>query len=450
MKKVLLISPSYLYHESTPPIGIGYIASALEGIGIKVELIDCHITPDYKKKILSLLPDCPTVGISVNAGTVSSALDIAKAIRTISPQTRIIMGGPQATAVYEKFIPEYADVVVRGEGEDTIVELMQEEDLSKINGIAYWDSGIKLNPDRALIENLDRLRFPVWHLYKLKKYKYAESLVPLALITTSRGCPNDCIYCTKCIHGYKIRFRSIENLLDEIEFLVNRFGVKEISFIDDNLFYYPERIKELFSNIITRNWKNLFFSLLVDPNFGDFEIFKLAAQAKVRVVIFAIESGSQEVLSKLGRKLNFEKLKERIKMARQAGLKVNASFILGFPFDTIDTMQETIDLADNLPITWAYFFIAIPFPGTKFYELVEEKGKFLCDLSTTSIGYNQKAVYEMGLLKAKDVEMMYLRAMRKFYFSPRRTWLLLHPLLRFKSFKTISNAIKRSSRLISK
>ncbi|MFH1338436.1 MAG: cobalamin-dependent protein, partial [Candidatus Omnitrophota bacterium] len=231
--QLLLILPVSPWRWTAPSLGIAYIGSALEGTGFKVKLIDCQITPGYRKKILSLLADYPSVGISVNAGNVSSALDIAREIRNHSPSTRIIMGGPHATAVYERLIPEYADIVVRGEGEDTIVELMQQDDLSSIKGIAYWDKELKLTPARPYIQDLDALRFPAWHLYELKRYRLGNTFTPLAIVMTSRGCPYDCIYCVKYVHGYKVRLRSVDNVLNEIDQLVSRFGIREIQIMDD-------------------------------------------------------------------------------------------------------------------------------------------------------------------------------------------------------------------------
>ncbi len=442
-KTILLVFPETSFCWSAPPSGIGYIASALEKIGSKVRFIDCQITSRYKKIILSLLSDYPVVGLSVNAGNVSSALDLAKAIKKISPRTKIIMGGPHATVVYEKLIPEYADIVVRGEGEDTMVELMQNEDLASIKGIAYWDNGLKVTPSRPYIEDLDRLRFPAWHLYDLKKYRFSTCRTPLALVITSRGCPYDCIYCTKFIHGYKVRVRSIDNVLGEVDYLISTFGIREIHFDDDNVTSYPQRFKELCKAIVDRRYENVRFSLLADPNFGDHEIFKLMKQANFYSVNIAVESASPEVLKKAGRKFNLKELKERIEMARKEGLRVNAHFILGLPSDTLDTMKQTINFAKSLSVTDPCFSIAIPFPGTKFYKMVEEKGKFLYDMSLTSISYDWKPVYEMHPLKAKDVEMMFKQACRDFYFKLDQILMTGIEFFKLKSPKIILNLIKR-------
>lgn len=219
-----------------------------------------------------------------------------------------------------------------------------------------------------------------------------------------------------------MRLRSIENVINEIDYLVEKLGTKAIHFYDDNFGFYPERVKELCNNIIKRKYKNLGFRALLGPNFGDLETFRLMAQAKFYSVSIAVESGSQQIRDKLGKvKLDFEELKKTIETAKQAGLIVSVTFICGVPFDTLGSIQKTIDLAKNLSIDGATFTPLIPFVGTKLYMMVKEKGgKFLYDLFTRSVGYDWKPVYELGYLRAKDVEIMIKRAYREFYFEPKQ------------------------------
>lgn len=258
------------------------MASVLEQKGITVEVIDCQLLKDYKYEINKFLKDNPVVGISANIAIIGSALDISKYIRQTSPRTKIIMGGPQPTVVYEKLIPEYADNVVIGEGEDTIVDLMQNEDPSTIQGIAYWNNGsIKVTPPRALIDELDKLPYPAWHLFDLEKYSSGNNRKLFTLLITSRGCPNECIYCSKSVHGSKIRLRSLDNVLGEIDYLVSKFGVKEIQIVDENFTFYPQRVKEFCKMVIGRSYRNLRFALLngMMPDVDDFEMFDLLAKA---------------------------------------------------------------------------------------------------------------------------------------------------------------------------
>jgi len=436
-RQILLVFPYSPWRWLAPSLGIAYIASALENIGIKVEFIDCQITRHYKEKILSLLSEYPVVGLSVNAGNVSSAIDIAGAIRKTSAKTKIIMGGPHATAIYERLIPEYADIVVRGEGEDTVVELMREEDLNKVKGIAYWDGDVKVNAPRPFIEDLDRLRFPAWHLFELERYRYANSYIPFVFMGTSRGCPYDCIYCTKFVHGYKIRLRTAENLIGELEYLINKFKIKEINISDDCFTFYPERIKQFCKLIIKSGFnKRVCFSGTngIRPDICDPEMFKLLKQAGFNKLFFSIESGSQKILDKIGRGYNIAKVKETIRMAKKAGLEIHAFFTMGFLFETLDDIQMTVDLAKSLPIGNASFAMVVPLVGTKLYEMmVNEQGKFPYDLITNSVGFDVKAVCHSSILHPEEIEKMHRRAYRQFYLRPSQIYNALN-LKKIKSF----------------
>ncbi|MFH1563778.1 MAG: radical SAM protein [Nitrospirota bacterium] len=407
----------------SPIFGLSYLASVLEQKGITVEVIDCQLLKDYKYEINKFLKDNPVVGISANIAIIGSALDISKYIRQTSPRTKIIMGGPQPTVVYEKLIPEYADNVVIGEGEDTIVDLMQNEDPSTIQGIAYWNNGsIKVTPPRALIDELDKLPYPAWHLFDLEKYSSGNNRKLFTLLITSRGCPNECIYCSKSVHGSKIRLRSLDNVLGEIDYLVSKFGVKEIQIVDENFTFYPQRVKEFCKMVIGRSYRNLRFALLngMMPDVDDFEMFDLLAKAGFCIVNFGIESGSQEILEKLKRRFDIKKVKKTVAIAKKVKMVVRAFFMIGLPFDNLETIQETIDFAKSLPVDYAVFCMATPLPGTEFYETVEKKGRFLCDLHLDSTNYfTGRASYELNNgLNANKIEKMYKRAYRQFYFRP--------------------------------
>ena len=428
---MLLINPCYPNRGFLPPIGLAYIGSILERLGMKAEIIDCLVTKDYRKRIKGYLNNHSTVGISAGIGNISSALDIASMIRHCFPKTRVIFGGPHSTAIYHKLIPEYADIVVLGEGEDTITELMQEGDLSKIKGIAYQENGsVKANPRRPFIEDLDRLPIPAWHLLDLNKYRFGSARLPLASILTSRGCPYRCIYCTKFIHGYKIRLRSIENVLVEIDYLVKKQGIKEIYIADDNFTFYPERIKRFSRMIIEKKYKDIRFSAGngIRADIGDFEMFKLLRQAGFYSVSFGVETGSQEVSDKLKRGLQLSQVKERIEIAKKAGMKVTLDILVGSPFDVMETTCKTVDFARSLCAHNVSFNMAVPFPGTEFYQMIEEKGRFLYDLKMNTADIFGKATYEIGDLKAKDFERMYKKAHQRYYFRlrPFQIWAVLN------------------------
>lgn len=420
---MILIIPSSKFSRwfICPHLGIAYIAASLEKIGEKVVVIDCQYERDFKRRIREDIKYHRMVGFTVNVANIGETLEIASFIRSNYPEKKIVMGGPLATAIYEKLIPQYADIVVLGEGEETIKEIVTISDLSRIKGIAWWQDGeIRLNPKRELIQDLDSIPYPAWHLVDLSKYR-PSLLRKFTIMMTSRGCPYDCINCTKIIHGYKYRERSIPNVIGEIDYLVEKFGIKEIHFWDDMFTYKPERVKRLCEAIIKKRYKRLRFAIPagIRADINDEEMFKLMREAGFYFVIVAVESGVQKVVDGLGKRLNLEKVKDTINTLRKLNFRTGVFFMLGTPFDNLNTMQKTIDFAKQLKVHHAYFFITTPFPGTKLYELIKNKGRFLKDPTYLSCVYDEgKPVFEIDELKAEDVEKMFKRAYREFYLRP--------------------------------
>ncbi|MDD5116457.1 MAG: cobalamin-dependent protein [Candidatus Omnitrophica bacterium] len=253
-KRILLIvsRTSPVPHSLFPPAGIFYIAAVLEKEGFCVQAVDCNKENNFEKKIISLLPGVSLVGITANVATMRNAADISRLVRKHSPEATIVMGGPHPTNIYDKLIPQFADIVVIGEGEYSMRRIAWGNELAEIENIAYWDNGLKVNKRSSFAENLDEFPFPAWHLIDIKNYalKTIFHRIPKAIMLTSRGCPNNCAYCTKTVHGYKIRLRSVRNIMEEIRYLTNRFGVRQIEFWDDNFTFYPQRAKDICSEII--------------------------------------------------------------------------------------------------------------------------------------------------------------------------------------------------------
>jgi radical SAM superfamily enzyme YgiQ (UPF0313 family) len=425
-KSMLLITPASYIWWTVPFFGIASIAAALEKAGISVGMIDCQIIKGYKKKIMERVKDYSDAGLVTTIGNISSVIDIVTQIREYSPKTRIILGGPHATAVYKELIPRYADIVVLGEGEDTIVELMQNSDISKVRGIAYWrDGSIEVNPARPLIEDLDRLPPPAWHLYDLKSYRFADARVPLVSLSTSRGCTHQCIYCTGFIHGNRIRLRSLESVLNEIDYLVGRFRAQEINIVDHNFTHYTERVKQLCGMIIQKGYKNLRFNLhsAIRADISDTDMFGAMARAGFNWVGINLNTALSTDGTRAADREAIKKTKEMLRVFNKLDIKVRLDFIVGLPYNTAETMREVIATVKGLfngnpSIRAVSIHMAIPLPGTEFYRIIEENGRFLRDLTTSSITYFEKAVYETDKLKAQDLNYMYTKAHREILRNP--------------------------------
>ena len=251
------------------------------------------------------------VGISTNIVKISNAIKISEFIRKHNSKIKIIMGGPYAAVEYRKLLPQYADIVVHGEGEFTLLDIVNSQGKFKdIKGISYWDGGkVVTTASRPNIDDLDSIPFPSWHLFDLKKYPTVAKKWPVVPIITSRGCPFKCINCTHVIHGYKYRPRSPENVVDEIEYMVKHFKIKEFQVWDDNFTLDIERTKRICELIIQRKIK----VALAAPNgiradIGDQSFFELMKKAGFYMVSLAVESGDQENVNKIRQKSRFGKI----------------------------------------------------------------------------------------------------------------------------------------------
>jgi radical SAM superfamily enzyme YgiQ (UPF0313 family) len=238
------------------PLGLGYIASILEKDGVKCSILDMNILemeiPNLTKKVVDFNPDI--VGITSTTSNFSNAVKVGRAIKAWNPETIVVMGGVHATFKHREImekIPE-VDVVVRNEGEYTMKFLVRAIKRgvvwNKIKGITYRKKGkIVSTPEREKIENLDELPYPAYHLFEplVEEYvsKYGVRHFP---IVTSRGCPFKCIYCsTSALHGRKYRTRTISNVVDQIEYLKNKYDVTSVSFVDDIFTLQKDRVVEL-------------------------------------------------------------------------------------------------------------------------------------------------------------------------------------------------------------
>ncbi|MBF0308876.1 MAG: radical SAM protein [Magnetococcales bacterium] len=316
----------------------------------------------------------------------------AAEIRRRLPRAVIVLGGPYATTSTDLAMEDgVADFVVMGEGEERFPQLLAalEEgrtDFSAFDGLAWRRDGVTVvNPIVTYIENLDTVPFPNYAKAQLPRYFESNNAFgnvmnaryePYAITTTSRGCPYPCIYCsTEAIDGKRIRFRTAENVLAEVDWLVNEFGIKEILFLDDNLIFNKPRFRKILQGLIERNydlhWKsvNLATFLLTD------ELLEQMWEAKCYQLILPIESGNQYVLDHVLRKpLKLDRVAGIMKKARELGFETASDFIIGSPGETWDQIRDSFRFAEEMDADMTSFHIATPLPRTQMYEIAREKG----------------------------------------------------------------------------
>ncbi len=366
-----------------PSLGIGYMAAVLEENGIDVDVLDASALDmgysDIEKEMKKRNSD--VVAITALTPTIGVALDSADAVRNALPNAKIVLGGYHPTFNYEEVIEEdNVDIIVRGEGEYTMLELVQalekNEDLTKVKGLAFKneDDELIVTPERPVIENLDELPFPAYHLLPMNKYKLLNISTNIATMITTRGCSMQCSFCSSAaLHGKKMRRRSVNNVVDEIEHLLNDFEhIDTIAFMDDTFTLNKSYVKEFCEEIKRRNL-DFWWGCTSRVDSIDEELLKIMKDSGCITLYFGVESADQQMLDKMNKNITVEKTINAFKLSRKIGIRTIASCVLGMPDDTKENMKKTIKFVKKLKPSYAVYSLATPYPGTRFYKESFEK-----------------------------------------------------------------------------
>jgi len=383
MTDILLINPSSITVQNNPiPFGVAYLAGFLEKGGYSVKILDLSAEKYSQKEILNYIDKIKPkkIGISCMSVHANFVKELSKKIKE-KYNIPIIVGGIHPTALPQKSLDYWPDVdiLVRGEGEITLSEIMAGKPLEKIDGIAYRKKeNIKLNKEREFISDLDVLPFPARHLLPdLKKYSLGfdwEGRKPAAMIFSSRGCPFSCIYCaSKIMWKQRLRLRSARNVLNEIDFLVKKYGTKEILFYDDHFVFNKKRLREICMGLIKRNY-DLTWGCMSRVDCFDLETALLMKKSGCHMISFGVESGSQTVLDHMEKRVQVDSIIKAFDICKKAGICTKASFIFGAPGETRDTIKDTQNVIRRINPDYIWLFIMTPMPGTKLYKLHEESG----------------------------------------------------------------------------
>ncbi len=431
---MLLIVPKYKLWITLQPYGALCIAAILKKKKQPIALIDGVCESDYYGKIRQEIQNHSEIGISANIAHSYSGCETAKFIRTNFPNKRIIWGGPYGSIEYKRLIPELADIVVLGEGEIQIAKLAENVNPKDIPGIAYWDkdqSKIIVNPRKGFISDLDSLPYPAWEMTEANQY-FTPGLSPAYTIITERGCPFQCINCTKVIHGSKFRTRSVDHIIGEMELLVNKYNAKEFHIWDDNFTLYPERTKEICRAIIAKGInKKARFALPngIRADICDEEMFDLMRAANFQIVIIAIESADQKVIDQLKKELDLDKVRNTVEMAVDKGFRVGLFFMMGLPFETLGSLKKSVKFASSLPAHHVFFWRVTPFPGTKLYDITIGSKKEGTDYSSGYVDYeSQGQRFKHPNLSEFQLKFYMRLGYLKFYGNPIRIFRIIKKL----------------------
>jgi anaerobic magnesium-protoporphyrin IX monomethyl ester cyclase len=388
---VLLVYPEYTYPKKSPPLGLAYLAAVLEQKGYSVKIADMSTMKlncdDIKRDVVADAPKL--VGISFMTNQFRNALNVAKAVKESDANIPVIAGGPHVSALPAEILSdESVDVAVIGEGEITISRLADFfikksiKDLGSIRGIAYRHNGqIITSQPQDLIEELDSLPLPAWHLLPVEKYAVpatgGNAAEPVFAVISSRGCPNQCIFCdSHTVFGRKFRARSAKNIFSELLYLSTQFGVRQFDFVDDTITVNKNRIYEL-CNLMISNRCGFKWMCNARANTVDSEMLRLMKRAGCVRVEFGIESGDAEVLKNIKKAVTIEQIKNAHKMAKEAGLSIGSFVMVGNIGEDFSSVIKTRQLLEQTDTDDIYIAIATPFPGTELYKIAKQNGWLL-------------------------------------------------------------------------
>ncbi|MFH1691100.1 MAG: radical SAM protein [Candidatus Omnitrophota bacterium] len=408
---ILLFNPYYTqlkkfysFYSPAPPISLMYLAGYLKKHGLSSKIYELGIfeiekAKQFNNSIRFGLSDAEIVTIlekekprivgitSMYSIFYRDALEIAKLIKKVSPEIKVVLGGNHASSYWKHVLKNQAvDFVVIGEGEETFLELVRTLTASKpfehILGLGWRDNSgrIKRSPERPLIKNLDEIPFPEVDL--INYHRYFSHTNPFAMrapvisLITSRGCPGKCVYCTvKAVWGRSWRGRSPKNVVDEIENYMRKYNIREFAFLDDSASVDRKRWEGLCDEIIARSlnikWTTpngiAHWTLTKD-------ILDKMKKAGCYRITFGIESGYPETRRFLGKPYSLQQAKELIQHANRIGLWTICTNIIGFPYENLNSINATIDFAKRCGTDFAAFYLLMPQPTSEVYEYFKKEG----------------------------------------------------------------------------
>ena len=443
--KIVLVRPNYKSHIITPPLGIGYLSSYLKKNGIEVKIIDAlKENLDYSSTINKILAEKPdAVGITCLTAFYIEVVKISKALKKNG--LKVIIGGVHPSFLpYETLKDSKADFVVCGEGEIALLELLKSNfKRTNISGV-YSLKNVSKKPfvtKAKVVENLDDLPFPDWEqidprTYPLAPHGAIAKNFPIGIIMTTRGCPYMCSFCaSQKFYDRKIRFRSISNVIAEIKYLVENFGIKEVHFEDDNLTMKREHVQQLCNQII-KNKINISWACPngIRADKVDEKILKLMKKAGCYFVAFGIESASPKILNNIHKLESIETINKAIEVANKVGIECQGFFIFGLPGETKETIMESINFAKNSKLSRGQFMILDVIPGSELWYTL--KGKFKPNWKKNS--YKEPEWLPEGLTK-KDLMEAQSKAFKQFYLRP----IILFRFIRFIKLSQVKFLLQR-------
>jgi len=444
--KVLLINPPLFPVDRygsdlarvgpvTEPLGLAFVAAALEKRGDEVEILDTialrYRGDDIRNHVKGKNYD--VVGITMLTPMYLVAMDVARLVKSLGENIKIVVGGAHPTLMPRETMEENPEIdfAVIGEGEETVVELIDALEtgspLSQVKGIAYRESGeVKITEPRPFIQDLDTTPIPAYHLLPMHLYRptaHSYQRLPSYSIMAVRGCPFSCTYCSQ-FFGKKARYPSTKRIIQEMNLLIDKYGAKEFNMGGDTFTANKKYAKELCQEIINSGLhQKLKWHCATHVNTVDKQLLVLMHEAGCFQISYGVETGSERLMKLIRKQTTRERVREAFQMTKDAGIMIRAFFMLGLPTETREESLQAIKFAKELDPTWAQFTVTTPYPMTELYELAKKDGtlKSFCweDYQSWAGFANSELVYTPAGRTSVEIKKLQPYALRSFYLRPK-------------------------------
>ena len=410
------------------PLGVAYLAAAARRAGHGASIVDAHALDLDHVELLRVLQhvDPDVVGLTSTTFNWPVVAQVARRIRQAHPGLPIWVGGPQLSLYPDECMAEAAvDVAVVGEGDETIVDLLDrlaaEEDLAGVAGTIVRKEGALIRgPDRAPESDLDGLPLPALDLLPLDRYRSLDLPTPFVSMVTSRGCPFRCRYCSQVYVGGSYRSHGPERVVTEMVRAVRDLHAREVVFFDETFTLHSDWVQAVCEGILEANL-DVPWNVRTRVDRLDSETLLAMREAGCCSIHVGIETGSARVQRLMNKNLDLAGIGDALTTARHLGIETRGYFMLGYPGETRDEIEQTVRLSLDLPLDWASFTITSPLPGTGIYEAALEDGGFEVDYwreYTLGRVAEPPGYFTRGDLSAADLDRLLSDAYRRFYLRP--------------------------------
>jgi anaerobic magnesium-protoporphyrin IX monomethyl ester cyclase len=449
---VLLIKPDFRNEIALmPPLGLCSLAAVLRENGLSVAIKDYALQPASDRRMASDINEFSpaVIGITATTPSIHSAISLARFIKEQNPDIHLCAGGVHASNRPEEMLQSGFESVCIGEAEYSFLELtkaiIKKKSVEDIPGVITKNTNkAVINSQWQHVEDLDKLPFPAIDLLPVDEYfrrKRTYGVItrsPRVLpILTTRGCPSRCTFCHS-VTGNRIRYRSSQNVVDEIEINVQKYKIREIQILDDNFAFNREHAISICREIRKRNLNIQFwFPTGIREDNLDEEMLIELRQTGCYALSFGLESGSQKVLGLMRKNKTVAEMKEKVLLAKKHGFKVTAGFLFGTPGETLADMEQTIEFACSLPLDSLNFQIVSPYPGTEVREIAERNGYLIhsdWEKYDTTWAPLESAI-ETEDFTVADLRRVQSRAYRRYYLRPSMILKSLPNMLSWEKFK---------------